>query len=131
MIIAVKLFMSAATLCYLVGFLQRTRNNALHRKLMATGFALTLFIAVVLVIGVQIFGAGYSPAGWLVDAAGGMDGALSVLIAHRVLATVTLLALIAQVISGIRRLPLHHRMYKAAIPLWLITYVSGMVIFID
>ena len=129
MIVAVKLVFTLATLLYVIGFAMRIRNNALHRKLMATGFVLTAAIAVVLVIGVNVFGATYGPADWLLTAAGGETGARGVLIAHRIVATVTFLCLLAQVITGWRRHPLHHRLYKAVVPLWLITYVSGMTIF--
>ena len=130
MIIAVKLVFTAATLCYLAGFQMRIRNNDLHRKLMALGFVLTLGIAVVLLAGVYGFNATYAPAGWLIDAVGGEAGARIVLLIHRGVATLTLIVLIVQIVAGVRRLPLHKRLYKAVIPLWLITYVSGLTIFI-
>ncbi len=129
MILLVKLFMSIATVFYVVGLTQRHRNNPLHRKLMLAGFGCTVGIAVVLVVGVQIFGAGYGAALWLVDLAGGEEGAGRVLIIHRIFATLTLLLLIAQIIAGLRRHPIHRRLYLAVVPTWLITYLSGMVIF--
>ena len=128
-VVLLQIVMSAATVCFAAGFAVRHSNNALHRKLMATGFVLTAAIAVVLVIAVNVFGATYGPADWLLTAAGGETGARGVLIAHRIVATVTFLFLLAQVITGWRRHPLHHRLYKAVVPLWLITYVSGMTIF--
>ena len=130
MILLVKLVFTAATLCFAVGFANRHRNNALHQRLMIAGFLLTLTIAVVLLAGVYIFGATYSPAGWLVDLTGGQQGARAVLIIHRVLATVALLFLIAQIVTGLRRLPLHRRLFRPVIALWLVTYLSGMTIFI-
>ncbi|MEE8435043.1 MAG: DUF420 domain-containing protein [bacterium] len=130
MILLVKLVFTAATLCYAVGFANRHRNNPLHQRLMISGFLLTLAIAVVLVVGVQIFGASYAPAGWLVRVAGGEQAAGTVLIIHRLVATVALLFLIAQIFAGLRRLPLHRRLFRPVIVLWLITYTSGLVIFV-
>ena len=130
MIIAVKLVFSAATLVYLLGLYFRRRNNALHRKLMGLGFILTLGIAIVLVVGVYGFGGTYAPAEWLVRAAGGQTGARAVLLTHRGFATLTLALLIVQIVAGMRRHPLHLRLYKAVIPTWLITYISGLIIFV-
>lgn len=130
MIFSVKLVMTLATLTYAFGYAMRHRNNSLHRKVMATGFVLTLAIAVILVVGVQVFGAGYRPAFWLVEWMGGEGRARIVLLVHRGLATVTLLLLITQVVSGIRRFPLHARLHVFTIAAWLISYVSGMFIFV-
>lgn len=128
MILAVKIVMTIATLFYIVGFSYRTRNNGLHRKLMITGFIFTLSIALVLAAGVNIFGAGYTPAPWLASVAG--DGAGAVLIAHRLLATLSLLLLISQVAAGLLRHPWHRRLARLTIPAWLVTYVSGMAVFV-
>ncbi len=128
-ILLVQLVMTAATLCYAVGYAMRRRNNALHRRLMLSGFVLTFSIALVLVAGVHLFGASYGPASWLVSLTGGADKARAVLIAHRVFATVTFVLLAAQVYTGIRRLPLHRRLQRAVIPTWLISYISGLFIF--
>ncbi|MBI4083524.1 MAG: DUF420 domain-containing protein [Candidatus Lambdaproteobacteria bacterium] len=129
MITLVKLVMSTATFCFILGYALRHRNNRLHRRWMVAGFALALAIAIVLVVGVQLFHAPYGPSFWLVELAG-ERGARIVLTCHRVLATVALLALIGQVVTGIRRHPLHRRLYRATIPLWLAAYVSGMFLFL-
>ena len=121
--------MSLATLCYAFGYALRHRDNPLHRKVMTGGFVLTIAIAVVLVVGVQVFGATYRPAFWLVEWAG--EGrAYTVLLVHRAIATLTFLLLVTQVISGVRRLPLHSRLYPFTILAWIISYVSGMFIFV-
>ncbi|MEE8397220.1 MAG: DUF420 domain-containing protein [bacterium] len=130
MILTVKLVFTAATLAFMVGFSLRRSNNALHRRLMLLGALLTAGIAVVLVAGVYIFGETYGPAGWLVEAAGSEARARGVLVAHRLLATVTLVCLLTQVVAGLRRSPLHKRLYKAVIPLWFLTYGSGLVVFV-
>ena len=130
MIVAVKLVFSAATLVYLLGLMVRHSNNPLHRKLMALGFLLTLGIAAVLVVGVYGFGGTYAPAQWLMRAAGGEGGARMVLLIHRGFATAALLLLIAQIVAGIKRHPLHNRLYKVVIPTWIISYVSGLFIFV-
>jgi uncharacterized membrane protein YozB (DUF420 family) len=129
MIAWVQAAMTAATLCYAAGLAVRHRNNPLHRGLMLIGFAFTAGMALALVAGVHLFGATYGPADWLVEAMGGEDAARGVLIAHRMLATVTLLLLAAQVVSGWRRHPLHRRQFRPVIALWLATYASGIVIF--
>lgn len=122
--------MTLATLCYAFGYAMRHRNNLLHRRAMALGFCLTLAIAAVLVVGVQGFGAGYRPAYWLVEWSGGEQRARFILLVHRSLATVSLGLLIAQVVSGIRRLPLHRLLHPFTIAGWIISYVSGMFIFV-
>ena len=121
--------MSLATLCFAFGYAMRHRDNLRHRQMMAAGFIVTLGIAVVLVVGVQVYGAAYRPAYWLVEWLGDAR-AHTVLLIHRAIATVTLLLLIAQVFSGIRRLPLHKVIYPFTIGAWLISWVSGMFIFV-
>ena len=130
MILAVKLVFTAATFAYALGYWYRIRNNSLHRVLMAIGFALTLTIAVVLVVGVHGFGETYAPAPWLVAAAGSAPLAHGVLVAHRMLATAALLVLIAQLLTGWRRHPAHARLARYTVPLWLATYGSGLVVFV-
>ncbi len=125
----IQIFMSAATASFAAGYHFRHRNNALHRKLMLLGLLLTVGIAVVLVVGVHVFDATYGPAPWLVDLAGGEEGARVVLVLHRIFASVTLVLLLVQVVTGIRRLPLHRRLYKVVVPAWLVSYATGMVIF--
>jgi uncharacterized membrane protein YozB (DUF420 family) len=128
-IFTVKLIMSLATLCFAFGYALRHRNNLAHRKIMAAGFVLTIAIALVLVVGVQAFGATYRPAFWLVEWLGDARAHI-VLLVHRAIATVTFLLLAAQVVSGIRRIPLHNRIYPFTILTWIISYVSGMFIFV-
>ena len=129
MIALVQVVMSAATLAFALGYWLRHRDNLWHRRLMALGFLLTISIAVVLVAGVHVYGATYGPAGWLIGLLGGEGPARLVLIAHRGLATLTFLFLAAQVYTGWRRHPLHHRLHRAVVPLWLASYVSGLFIF--
>lgn len=129
MILAVKLAMTAATLCYAIGYAARRRNNRLHRQAMAAGFALTLAAAALLVAGVYAFGTGYRPAYWLVRGLGSPERARVVLVIHRVIAALALLAVATQVVLGVRRDPLHRRLYPYVIALWLISYVSGMFVF--
>ena len=129
LILAVKLVMTLATLCYAFGYAMRHRDNARHRLAMALGFLLTLGIAVVLVVGVQGFGATYRPAYWLVEWLGGDAPARNVLLAHRGLATVSLVLLIVQVVSGFQRRPLHRQLYPFTVTGWVASYVSGMFIF--
>jgi uncharacterized membrane protein YozB (DUF420 family) len=128
-IFAVKLSMTLATLCFAFGYSLRHRDNRLHRRVMALGFALTVAIAAILVIGVQGFGAGYRPAYWLIEWLG-ETGARTVLLVHRAIATCAFLLLATQAYSGARRLPLHGALYPFTILAWLVSYVSGMFIFV-
>jgi len=129
MILLVQAVMTAATVCFALGYVQRFRDNARHRAWMAAGIVLTIGIAVVLVAGVHLFGATYGPAPWLIDLMGGEAPARQVLSAHRALATLTFLALVAQGFAGWRRHPLHRRLWRLVIPLWIASYGSGMIIF--
>ena len=129
MILVVKLAMTMATLCFAVGYAARRRDNLLHRRVMLAGYLLTLTAAGMFVTSVHGFGAIYRPGYWLVRTAGGPEQARGVLIAHFVLASIALLALGMQVVSGLRRDPIHRRAYPYAIALWLAAYVTGMFIF--
>lgn len=129
MIIAVKLMFTLATLFYLWGFIMRHRNNGLHRKLMVLGLLSTLGIAVVLVVGVHGFSAGYGPSSWLGDVFGGEIGARRVLLAHRGFSTLTLILIVSQVVTGLWRHPWHGGLGKVVFPMWWISYLSGMAFF--
>lgn len=130
MILAVKIVFTLATLTYLAGLRVRHSNNALHRKLMALGFLLTLGIAVILVVGVHGFGGTYGPAPWLVSLTGSERGAHIVLLVHRGFATLTLVLLITQIVTGIRRRPLHGRLAPWTVTCWMVSFVSGLLIFV-
>jgi uncharacterized membrane protein YozB (DUF420 family) len=128
MIFAVKAVMTLATLCFAVGYASRQRDNRLHRLMMMAGFVLTLTGAVMLAAGIYAFGESSKAAYWLVRASGAPERAHWVLVAHRVIAVATLAVLIAQVATGLRRDPLHGRLYPYTIGLWLFTFVAGMFI---
>lgn len=130
MILAVKIVFTLATLAYVAGLRVRHSNTALHRKLMALGFLLTLGIAVILVVGVHGFGGTYGAAPWLVALTGSERGAHMVLLVHRAFATVTLVLLITQIITGIRRHPLHGRLAPWTFGCWMVSFVSGLVVFV-
>lgn len=130
MILSVKLVMSLAMLLFAFGYAMRRRNNLLHRRAMAAGFCATLAIAVVLVVGVQGFGASYRAAFWLVEAMGDEQRARLVLLVHRGFASFSFALLLVQVYTGIRRLPLHRTLYPLTIGAWIVSYVSGMFIFV-
>ena len=129
MIFGVKLCMTLATLCFAFGYALRHRDNRRHRQLRLVGFGLTVAIAVVLVAGVQGFGATYRPAFWLIEWLG-ETGARTVLLVHRAIATGAFLLLATQVYSGARRLPLHAALYPFTVLAWIVAYVSGMFIFV-
>ncbi|MDH4122346.1 MAG: DUF420 domain-containing protein [Deltaproteobacteria bacterium] len=129
MILFIQLGMTAATVLFAVGLWHRHRNNALHRKLMATGMGVFLSTAVGLVAWVNLAGATYAPAPWLVELAGGEPQARRVLTAHRGLATLAFIWMALTAHAGAKRLPRHKQMAPWAVVLWLAAYGSGLVIF--
>ena len=106
-------------------------GHPLPRRLLLSGFLLTLAIAVVLVVGVQIFDATYAPAEWLVSVTGGEQAAGTVLIVHRLVATVALLFLIAQNVTGLRRRPPPNCLFRPVGAPWLATYVSALPVVVS
>lgn len=129
MIVAVKLLMTLATLLFVAGWTQARRDLRRHRALMLSGVLSFLGIAVVLVVGVHFFGQSYAPAAWLVGAFG-EAGAWNVLRAHRALATVSAVLLLAQAFTGWRRRPVHPRMARWTAAFWLASFVSGLAVFV-
>lgn len=129
MIFAMKAVMTLATLCYAIGYASRRRNNAMHRQVMPVAFGLTWAVALLFVL--ALLGVGEAPkaAYWLVSAAGTPERVRWVLLLHRIIAGVALTVLTAQIVTGLRRDPLHHRLYPYAIGLWAVTYVSGMFLY--
>ncbi len=129
MILAVKWLMTLATVLIVVGYSVVGKNLQLHRRLMISGLVSFLGIAVVLVLGVQVYGATYEPAAWAVRLFGG-EGSANLLIAHRVVATISALLLLAQAWSGWKRRRIHPRMARLTLVLWLVSYVSGSCLFV-
>ncbi len=129
MIIAVKLVMTLATVLFALGLYQSKKNIHLHRLYMKLGFLSTLSIAVVLVAGVHFYGVTYGPAAWLVNVSGSEATAGIFLVLHRVFATVALIFLITQIVTGIVRHPLHLKIFRYVIITWVITYTSGLFLF--
>lgn len=128
MIITVKIVFTVATLLFARGLWIRPKTASTHGYWMLGGLCATLGTAVVLIVGVNVYGATYSPASWLVSMAG--DHAKWVLLIHRGISTLTFVLLLIQGWAGWRRHPLHLRLYKIVIPLWLTSYLSGLTIFV-
>ena len=129
MILAVKWLMTLATGLFVVGYGVSGRNVQLHRRLMISGLVCFLGIAAVLVLGVQVYGATYEPAAWAVRLFGDR-GSVHLLVAHRVVATISALLLLAQAWTGWKRRRVHPRMARLTIVLWLVSYVSGSFLFV-
>ncbi|HEX9843722.1 MAG TPA: hypothetical protein VGC20_13270 [bacterium] len=126
MIVITKLFLSAATLCFGVGYAARRRANPLHRRLMAAGVALGWTAAAVLLLGRAGLGLPARPAFWLLEAAGSERGAAIVATVHQTLAVLVLLTLSAQALLGRVRHPLHRPVAWVVLPAWLLVWVSAM-----
>ncbi len=126
MIVITKLFLSAATLCFGVGYAARRRANWLHRQLMALGVALAWTGAVVLLTGRVGLDLPLHPAYWLDDLTGSARAPQIVAAVQQSLALLGLLVLTAQMVLGMRRHPLHRVVALAALPLWLFVWISSM-----
>jgi uncharacterized membrane protein YozB (DUF420 family) len=129
MILAVKWLMTFATVLFVAGYSVASKNVQLHRRLMISGLVSFLGIAALLVLGAQVYGATYEPAAWAVRLFGG-KGSADLLIAHRVVATVSALLLLTQAWSGWKRRSIHPRMARLTLMLWLVSYVSGSLLFV-
>lgn len=126
LVFIVKLFLSAATFGFTVGYAARRRANPLHRRLMAGSVLLVWVAALVLVVGRAGLGLPARPAYWVVEATGGEHGAAIAGAIHQWLALLVLLALTAQAVLGRLRHPLHRPVAWVALPCWLAVWVSTM-----
>jgi uncharacterized membrane protein YozB (DUF420 family) len=129
MIFAVKLSMTLATLFLVAGYRVASSDNQLHRKLMILGLASFVGTAVVLVLGANVFDGTYAAAAWSVRLFG-EKGAQSLLLAHRGLAAISALLLVYQAWTGWKRRPVHLRMARLTLVLWIVSYISGCVLFV-
>ena len=129
MILAVKWLMTLVTVLFVVGYGVSGSNVQLHRRLMISGLLCFLGIAAVLVLGVQVYGAAYESAAWAVRLFGDR-GSADLLIAHRVVATISALLVLAQAWTGWNRRRVHPRMARLTMVLWLVSYVSGSCLFV-
>lgn len=126
MIVIVKLFYSAATACFAVGFAARRRANLQHRRLMAMGVAVAWAGTAVLLVGRLWLDLPLRPAYWLLDLTGGGRALGVVLAVQQSLGILSLLVLSAQVVLGGLRHPLHRPAAAVALPLWLLLWVTAM-----
>ena len=126
MIVIAKCFLSAATLCFAVGYAARGRANWLHRRLMTLGVALAWGGALVLLSGHIGLDLPLRPAYWLADVTGSARAGEIVVAVQQSLALLGLLVLTVQMVLGVRRHPLHRVVALAALPLWLVVWISSM-----
>jgi len=121
----VDLGMTVSVLLFGTGYVFRRKNNRLHRILNGLGMACNLASAVVLLVAVHaIYGGDARAAGFVPGVPGW------VILSHRILATVTLLMMLAMGWTGIRRnRTLHIAIHRFFIPSYLIVYISGLLIF--
>ncbi len=129
MILVVKCLMTFATVLFVVGYRVAGKHDQLHRRLMISGLVSFLGVAMVLVVGVHVYGATYEAAAWAVRLFGGR-GSLNLLIAHRGVATISALLLLAQAWTGWKRRSVHPRMARLTLALWLVSYISGSFLFV-
>jgi hypothetical protein len=126
LILLSKLFFSAATACLGAGYAARWRANPLHRRLMATGVVLAWGGALVPLLGWLALGLPVHPAFWLEELTGSTRAAGILAIVQQALGGVALATLTAQAVLGRLRHPLHRPLAWAALPLWLLIWVTTM-----
>ena len=97
---------------------------------MALGFGVFLATAVYLVVMANLYHAGYSPSELVLQWVGSARNARYVLLGHRGFATLTFALYFLQVVSGVLRKPLHRRVYKLFLPMWMISYLTGLIVFV-
>jgi hypothetical protein len=126
LVFIVKLFLSAATLGFAVGYAARRRANWLHRRTMPLAVALLWVATAVLVAGRAGLGLPARPAFWVVELTGGEAGAAVAGAIHQWLGLLVLLGLTGQAVLGRIRHPLHRPLAWVVLPWWLAIWVTAM-----
>ena len=121
----VNLGMSLAMALFLAGYAFRRRNNRLHRALMLAAIATTTLTAAALLMAVHVLSGGdFRVAGFFPRAPHW------VILAHRIAASVAFLLMFAMAWTGYRRIRLWHvRLHFVFFPLFVLVYISGLLIF--
>ena len=116
--------MTIALVFYLAGFFYR-KNVQRHRILMGTGVLFTIGSAVALLAAVHLMHGGDRVAAGFVA-----RSSEAVVLTHRVVASITFLAMFVMVWSGAtRRRALHIAVARFFLPMYIVVYVSGLLIF--
>lgn len=130
LIVIIKLFFSAASACFGIGYAARWRANWLHRRLMAAGLALAWGGVAVLLAGRLGLELPARPAFWLAEALGSAHAAAIVAAVQQGLGALALLALSVQAELGRQRHPLHRPLAWVALPLWILTWVTTLFVYL-
>ncbi len=121
---AVNAGMTLAALCLGIGYALRG-DTARHRRWMIAGVSLVALSAVVLLVVVYGFHGGDA-------AAAGFHPSVPppAILAHRILAGVTFLLMLAMLFTGLRRLRRWHiALHRVFTPLFILVYCSGLLFF--
>jgi len=111
--------MGASVALFFTAYFFRVRNNPLHRRLAILGVVFNLVSSVYLVYAVRI--AGFEMPARFGD---------TVVISHRIFATLMAILMLVMLWSGIsRRRGLHVALHRVFLPGYTLTYISGLVIF--
>jgi uncharacterized membrane protein YozB (DUF420 family) len=117
--------MTVALLFYLAGFYYRRRDLRIHRILMSLGIFSTVAAAVALLVAVRLIHDGDRVAAGFVSAVDEW-----IVVAHRVVASVTFVLMFVMLGTGIgRRRAIHVATARWFLPLYVIVYISGLLIF--
>lgn len=117
--------MTVAVLLFGAGYMYRKQDLRRHRVLMGAGVAATLVSAVVLLVSVYVLHGGDREAAGFLPAAPEW-----VILTHRIVASVTFVLMFVMVWSGAtRRRAVHVAAHRWFIPLYLVVYVSGLIVF--
>lgn len=128
MVVSLKLLLSAATLCFALGYAARPGGNrdiSVHRRWMARGLALAWSVPLVWGTG-WFLEVNIRPGYWLIDLLGGEARAHILTGFQQGITMLTLLLLGFQGWLGLRRALLHRTLAHGVILLWLLSYVTGM-----
>lgn len=120
----VDIGMSLATLCFVLGYWKR-KQTKIHRIWMGLGVLLVLMTAIMMLVAIYVFYDGDRLAAGFRDFA-----PVWIILAHRLLASIALILMLAMVATGIaRQREWHVRLHRLFIPVFAIVYISGLLIF--
>ncbi len=117
--------MTISVALFLAGYFYRKQNNRMHRILMTAGILFNLISAAILLVSVHlVFGSDMSRAGFFPSAPAW------VILVHRIFALFVLFLMFAQGWTGIKRhRAAHILIHRFFLPSYLLTYVSGLIVF--
>ena len=119
----IHLGMTISVICFAIGYYFRTSHNKVHRIVNTIGVLFNLATAVYLLVikylmgGIEENGIVPNVDDWII-------------LTHRIFAATALILMLVMAYTGItRKAEIHKKLHIFFIPLYLVVYISGLVIF--